>query len=113
MARSTRSGVGDRIPPDPPTWSARALGLQLGGGTGSEHRWCAAQTPPVALPLAYSGFSHVHVVLGKESFTMLADGLQNAQWSLGGAPKEHRTDSLSAAYRNLKRDQRKDAIALY
>ena len=63
--------------------------------------------------LAYSGFSHAHVVLGGESFTALAEGLQNALWSLGGAPLEHRSDSLSAAYRNLERDQREDATARY
>jgi hypothetical protein len=44
--------------------------------------------------LAYSGFSHAHVVLGGESFVALAEGLQNALWALGGAPGEHRTDSL-------------------
>ena len=63
--------------------------------------------------LAYSGFSHAHVVLGGESFTALAEGLQNALWSLGGAPLEHRSDSLSAAYRNLDRDRRADATARY
>ena len=54
--------------------------------------------------LAYSGFEHVHVVLGGESFVALAEGLQNALWALGGAPREHRSDSLSAAFRNLERD---------
>ena len=34
----------------------------------------------------------------------LAEGLQNALWALGGAPREHRSDSLSAAFRNLDRD---------
>ena len=33
--------------------------------------------------LAYSGFGHAHVVLGGESFVALAEGLQNALWSLG------------------------------
>lgn len=47
--------------------------------------------------LAYSGWEHVGVVLGGESFTALAENLQNALWTLGGAPLEHRTDSLSAA----------------
>ena len=51
--------------------------------------------------LAYSGWEHVAVVLGGESFTALAENLQNALWTLGGVPLEHRTDSLSAAYRNL------------
>jgi hypothetical protein len=34
----------------------------------------------------------------------LAEGLQNALWALGGAPRQHRSDSLSAAFRNLERD---------
>jgi hypothetical protein len=34
--------------------------------------------------------------------------LQNALWSLGGAPTEHRSDSLSAAFRNLDREARDD-----
>jgi len=32
-----------------------------------------------------------------ESFESLSAGLQTALWELGGAPQEHRTDSLSAA----------------
>jgi hypothetical protein len=63
--------------------------------------------------LAYSGFEHVHVVLGGESFVALAAGLQNALWSLGGAPREHRTDSLSAAFHNLDREARNDLTARY
>lgn len=48
--------------------------------------------------LAYSGWRSVHIVRGGESYSALADGLQNALQQLGGAPQEHRTDSLSAAY---------------
>ena len=48
--------------------------------------------------LAYSGWSHVTVVLGGESFSALAEGLQAALWRLGGAPLEHRTDSLSGRF---------------
>lgn len=51
--------------------------------------------------LAFSGWAHVEVVLGGESFVALAGGLQNALWGIGGAPAEHRSDSLSAAFRNL------------
>src|SRR3546814_13295766 len=58
--------------------------------------------------LAYSGFEHAHVILGGESFVALAEGLQNALWSLGAAPREHRTDSLSAAFRTLDRDAEAD-----
>ena len=36
-------------------------------------------------------------VVFSESFESLSEGLQNALWKLGGVPKRHRTDSLSAA----------------
>jgi transposase InsO family protein len=58
--------------------------------------------------LAYSGFEHAHVVLGGESYVALAEGLQNALWSLGGVPEEHRTDSLSAAFKNLEQSAQDD-----
>lgn len=63
--------------------------------------------------LAFSGFEHVHAVLGGESFVVLAEGLQNALWALGGSPREHRSDSLSAAFRNLERDAATDWTARY
>ena len=63
--------------------------------------------------LAYSGFEHAHVVLGGESFVALAEGMQNALWSLGGAPREHRSDSLSAAFCNLDKDARQDLTRRY
>ena len=63
--------------------------------------------------LAYSGFEHAHVILGGESYVALAEGLQNALWALGGAPREHRSDSLSAAFRNLDKDAREDLTRRY
>jgi transposase len=51
--------------------------------------------------LAFSGWEHVRAIQGGESFTALTEGLQEALWQLGGVPREHRTDRLSAAYRNL------------
>lgn len=56
--------------------------------------------------LAFSGWRHVHVIQGGESYSALADGLQSALHTLGGSPKEHRTDSLSAAYVNNVEKQR-------
>ncbi len=50
--------------------------------------------------LVYSRWEAVSVVLGGESFPALAEGLQNALWLSGGVPETHRTDSLSAAYKN-------------
>src|SRR6266446_10949809 len=63
--------------------------------------------------LAFSGFEHAHVVLGGESFVALAEGLQNALWALGGTPSQHRSDSLSAAFRNLDDDARADLTTRY
>jgi hypothetical protein len=63
--------------------------------------------------LTYSGFEHAHVILGGESYVALAEGLQNALWTLGGAPLEHRSDSLSAAFRNLDTDAREDLTRRY
>lgn len=61
--------------------------------------------------LAYSGWRHVAVVLGGECFLDLSAGLQDALWELGGSPREHRTDSLSAAFRNLA--EREDLTRRY
>ncbi len=50
--------------------------------------------------LPFSGWCHVEVIHGGESFVALSEGLQNALAACGGVPAEHRTDSLSACYRN-------------
>jgi transposase InsO family protein len=63
--------------------------------------------------LPFSGFEHAHVVLGGESFVALAEGLQNALWALGGVPEQHRTDSLSAAFRNLSAEAKEDLTTRY
>ena len=63
--------------------------------------------------LAFSGWSSVSVIHGGESYTALAEGLQDALWKLGGVPREHRSDSLSAAYRNLAKDAAEDVTLRY
>lgn len=63
--------------------------------------------------LLWSGFEHAHVILGGESFVALAEGLQNALWSAGGAPTHHRSDSLSAAFRNLDAEAKADLTTRY
>ena len=50
--------------------------------------------------LPFSGWCHVEVIHGGESFVALAEALQNALAACGGVPAEHRTDSLSACFRN-------------
>lgn len=63
--------------------------------------------------LAFSHWSHVKVILGGESYTALAEGLQEGLWRLGGAPLEHRTDSLSSAFKNLTQDAKDDLTLRY
>jgi len=63
--------------------------------------------------LAHSGWRHGMVVAGGESFEALSSGLQMALWHLGGVPEEHRTDSLSAAFRNLCELERDDLTKRY
>jgi transposase len=49
--------------------------------------------------LMYSNWQ-TGIICYSESFESLSDGLQAALWELGGVPKIHQTDSLSAAIRN-------------
>ena len=55
---------------------------------------------------AYSGWRYVQIILGGESYSALADGLQSALTLAGGSPVEHRTDSLSAAFINSVEEQK-------
>ena len=54
--------------------------------------------------LAYSNWEAATLCFS-ESFESLSLGLQNALWELGALPEEHRTDRLSAAVKNLKREE--------
>ncbi|MEH6456385.1 MAG: hypothetical protein V7749_08685 [Cocleimonas sp.] len=40
------------------------------------------------------------MILGGESFESVPSGLQNAFWCCGRVPATHRTDSLSAVFKN-------------
>ncbi len=62
--------------------------------------------------LPYSGYSYVHVFKGSgESFTNFAQGLEAALARVGGSPETHKTDSLSACYKNLSKDGQEDLTA--
>jgi transposase InsO family protein len=63
--------------------------------------------------LAYSGWSFMKVIFGGESYAALTEGLQEALWRLGGSPHEHRTDSLSAAFKNLSKNAQTDITEKY
>jgi hypothetical protein len=63
--------------------------------------------------LSFSGWDFVQVVLGGESFSALAEGVQNAIWNSGGVPETHRTDSLSAAYKNCSDKSKEEFTKFY
>ena len=63
--------------------------------------------------LAFSGWCSVKVVHGGESYSAFAEGLQDALRRLGGSPQEHRSDSLSAAFKNLTKDAVTDITKRY
>ena len=64
------------------------------------------------LVLTYSNVEAVYVC-PSESFEALAEGLETCLWQLGGVPRQHRTDHLSAAIRPLDADGRAQATARY
>jgi hypothetical protein len=63
--------------------------------------------------LAYSGWQYVQIVQGGESFISLSQGLQNALNASGGSPQQHRSDSLSAAYKNSGGRKHKQLTKFY
>jgi len=63
--------------------------------------------------LPFSGWRYVRVIESGESFVALSTSLNDALSRLGGAPQTHRTDSLSAAYKNMGKDEQKDVTERY
>jgi hypothetical protein len=63
--------------------------------------------------LVYSKWSYLKVIRSGESMQALSEGLQEALFTLGGVPKEHRTDSLSAAFKNLSKEALDDQTTRY
>jgi len=64
--------------------------------------------------LPYSSFNYVQVFSGSgEPYTAFSCGLQNALHALGGVPEAHRTDSLSASFKNLNKDAKEDLTERY
>ena len=114
MAGGQWPGSGGDLPPGASAGPNGIVGLHRRGAI------LASPSPANSLDhrlyhfrLPFSGFEHAHVVLGGESFVALAEGLQNALWSLGGVPEQHRSDSLSAAFRNLDADAKEDLTRRY
>jgi transcriptional regulator with XRE-family HTH domain len=64
------------------------------------------------LVFTYSNVEAIHPCLA-ESFEALAEGFEACLWQLGGVPREHRTDHLSAAIRPLDDEGRAQATDRY
>lgn len=64
------------------------------------------------LVLTYSNVEAVHIC-PSESFEALAEGLETCLWQLGGVPRQHRTDHLSAAIRPLDAEGHAQATVRY
>jgi hypothetical protein len=62
--------------------------------------------------LTYSNVEAVRICLS-ETFEALAEGIETALWQIGGVPKQHRTDHLSAAVKNAGKAQAKDWTVRY
>ena len=55
----------------------------------------------------------MRIVLGGESYTALTEGISESLHRLGKAPKEIRTDSLAAAFKNLSASEHDDLTDHY
>ena len=64
--------------------------------------------------LPYSGLNYMQVFRGSgEPFTAFSQGLQEALCFIGGVPEVHRTDSLSASFKNLNSEAESDITERY
>jgi hypothetical protein len=57
------------------------------------------------LVLTYSNIEAVQICFS-ESFESLAEGVEACLWQIGGVPRQHRTDNLSAAVVRIERGER-------
>jgi hypothetical protein len=102
------------LPPDARAGPHGAVGLHRRHGARRHHRRRAV--PPPAVP-----FHHGLQRLGarrrgaerRELHRARREPARHALWTLGGVPGEHRTDSLSAAYRNLDKEAAEDVTKRY
>src|SRR6266487_4675014 len=62
--------------------------------------------------LTYSNVEAASICFS-ETFEALAEGIEKALWQIGGVPQQHRTDHLSAAVRQLRKEEREDWTTRY
>src|SRR2546428_748372 len=64
------------------------------------------------LVLTYSNTEAASICFS-ETFEALAEGMEKALWQIGGVPQQHRTDHLSAAVRQLRKEEKEDWTLRY
>ena len=64
------------------------------------------------LVLTYSNVEAVSICFS-ETFEALAEGIEKALWQIGGVPEQHRTDHLTAAVRQLHKEDKEDWTVRY
>jgi hypothetical protein len=62
--------------------------------------------------LTYSNVEAASVCFS-ETFEALAEGIEKALWQIGGVPQQHRTDHLSAAVKQLRKNDQEEWTARY
>jgi hypothetical protein len=62
--------------------------------------------------LTYSNVEAVRICFS-ETFEALAEGIEHALWQIGGVPEQHRTDHLTAAVRQLRKEDKEDWTVRY
>src|SRR5437762_9447840 len=64
------------------------------------------------LVLTYSNVEAAFICFS-ETFEALAEGIEKALWQIGGVPEQHRTDHLTAAVRQLRKEDKEDWTVRY
>jgi hypothetical protein len=62
--------------------------------------------------LTYSNVEAASICFS-ESFEALAEGIEKALWQIGGVPQQHRTDHLTAAVRQLRKEDKEEWTVRY
>jgi len=62
--------------------------------------------------LTYSNVEAARICFS-ESFEALAEGIEKALWQIGGVPEQHRTDHLTAAVRQVRKEDKEDWTLRY
>jgi hypothetical protein len=84
-----------------------------GAELGVTNRRCAVPAPALPLRAGLQRLGARRRRPRRRELHALAESLRNALWTLGGVPGEHRSDSLSAAYRNLDAEAAHDVTRRY